>query len=171
MAATIAHLVEQTIHVLLQRSRYKSTLCRLRCSFPSTLSPRILPKETSTFFSSLFSFLICFHFCLYYFFFLLSCVGAVSLRMDTVRVLTSAESSRVSLQGVSLSVIKTVTENMEVCCPASQTINPIAKLTTLTLWYHITTHTIQVTTFVELNLSGLNKFPSQHASGIYFRVY
>ncbi|XP_026047563.1 protein KIAA0100 isoform X2 [Astatotilapia calliptera] len=70
--------------------------------------------------------------------------GAVSLRMDTVRVLTSAESSRVSLQGVSLSVIKTVTENMEVCCPASQTINPIVKLTTLTLWYHITTHTIQV---------------------------
>lgn len=169
MAATIAHLVEQTIHVLLQRSRYKSTLCRLRCSFPSTLSPRILPKETSTFFSSLFSFFDLLPFLPVLF--LLSCVGAVSLRMDTVRVLTSAESSRVSLQGVSLSVIKTVTENMEVCCPASQTINPIVKLTTLTLWYHITTHTIQVTTFVELNLSGLNKFPSQHASGIYFRVY
>lgn len=67
--------------------------------------------------------------------------------MDTLRVLSSAESSRLSLQGVSLSVIKAVTENMEVCCPASQTIKPIIKLTTLTLWYHITTYTVQVTRF------------------------
>lgn len=71
-------------------------------------------------------------------------LGAVSLRMDTVEVLSSAESSRVSLQGVSLSVVKTLTETMETCCPASQAINPVAKLTTISIWYHITTHTLQV---------------------------
>ncbi len=64
--------------------------------------------------------------------------------MDTVRVLSSAESSTVSLQGVSLSAIKTLTENMESCCPASQTPNPVLKLTTVAFCYHITTHTIQV---------------------------
>lgn len=70
--------------------------------------------------------------------------GAVSLRMDTLRVLSSAESSRVSLQGVSLSVVKTLTENMETCCPASQTLNPVIKLTTITVCYHITTHNLEV---------------------------
>eukprot|EP00064_Thunnus_orientalis_P017450 superscaffoldBa00003708_g17533 len=70
--------------------------------------------------------------------------GAVSLRMDSVGVLSSAESSRVSLQGVSLSVVKTLTENMETCCPASQTPNPVLKLATIVLYYHITTHTLQV---------------------------
>ncbi|CAK6966699.1 bridge-like lipid transfer protein family member 2 [Scomber scombrus] len=70
--------------------------------------------------------------------------GAVSLRMDTVGVLSSAESSRVSLEGVSLSVVKTLTENMETCCPASQTPNPVLKLTTIAFCYHITTHTLQI---------------------------
>lgn len=72
--------------------------------------------------------------------------GAVSLRMDTVSVLGSAESSTVSLQGVSLSAVKTLTENMESCCPASETPNPVLKLTTIALTYHITTHTLQVIT-------------------------
>ncbi|XP_061575606.1 bridge-like lipid transfer protein family member 2 isoform X2 [Cololabis saira] len=70
--------------------------------------------------------------------------GATSLRMDTVRVLSSAESSRVSLQGMSFSVVKTLTESMETCCPASQTLSPLIKLATITVWYHITTHTFQV---------------------------
>ncbi|XP_041657096.1 protein KIAA0100-like isoform X2 [Cheilinus undulatus] len=70
--------------------------------------------------------------------------GAVSLRMDAVRVLSSAESSTLSLYGVSLSAIKSVTENMESCCPASQTPNPVLKLTTIAFSYHITTHTLQV---------------------------
>lgn len=76
--------------------------------------------------------------------------GAVSLRMDSVGVLSSAESSRVSLQGVSLSVVKTLTENMETCCPASQIPNPVLKLTTIVLYYHITTHTLQVQSEEEL---------------------
>ncbi|XP_013879542.1 protein KIAA0100 isoform X2 [Austrofundulus limnaeus] len=70
--------------------------------------------------------------------------GAVSLRMDTVSVLSSTETSRVSLQGMSLSVVKTLTENMETCCPAAHTVNPVIRLTTITTWYHITTHTLQV---------------------------
>nr|XP_046245424.1 protein KIAA0100-like [Scatophagus argus] len=70
--------------------------------------------------------------------------GAVSLRMDTVRVLSSAESSTVSLQGVSLSAIKTLTENMESCLPASETPNPVLKLTMMAFTYHITTHTLQI---------------------------
>lgn len=77
---------------------------------------------------------------------LVFCLGAVSLRMDTVGLLSSAESSTVSLQGVSLSTIKTLTESMESCCPASQVSKPILKLTTMAFTYHITTHTLQVNT-------------------------
>lgn len=68
------------------------------------------------------------------------------MRTDTVRVMSSAESSTVSLQGVSLSAIKTLTENMESCCPASQIPSPVLKLTEITFAYHITTHTVQVIT-------------------------
>ncbi|KAM9359758.1 bridge-like lipid transfer protein family member 2 [Symphorus nematophorus] len=78
--------------------------------------------------------------------------GAVSLRMDTVRVFSSAESSTVSLQGVSLSAIRTLTENMESCCPASQTPNPVLKLTAIAFSYHITTHTVQVQCEEELTV-------------------
>ncbi|XP_039986404.1 protein KIAA0100-like isoform X2 [Xiphias gladius] len=78
--------------------------------------------------------------------------GAVSLRMDTVGVLGSAESCTVSLQGVSLSVVKTLTENMETCCPASQTPNPVLKLTEIAFCYHLTTHTLQVQSEEELSV-------------------
>uniref|UniRef100_UPI0037E894CA bridge-like lipid transfer protein family member 2 n=1 Tax=Semicossyphus pulcher TaxID=241346 RepID=UPI0037E894CA len=78
--------------------------------------------------------------------------GAVSLRMDAVRVLSSAESSSVSLHGVCLSAIKTVTENMESCCPAFQTTNPVLKLTAIAFSYHITTHTLQIQCEEELSV-------------------
>lgn len=68
------------------------------------------------------------------------------MRMDTVRALSSAESSTVSLEGVSLSAIRTLTENMESCCPASQTPSPVLTLTTIAFTYHTTTHTLQVST-------------------------
>uniref|UniRef100_A0A3B4X7L9 Bridge-like lipid transfer protein family member 2 n=1 Tax=Seriola lalandi dorsalis TaxID=1841481 RepID=A0A3B4X7L9_SERLL len=76
--------------------------------------------------------------------------GAVSLRMDTVGVLSSAESSTVSLQGVSLSAVKALTENMEACCPAAQTSNPVLRLTAIAFCYHLTTHTLQVQSEEEL---------------------
>ncbi|XP_029922551.1 protein KIAA0100 isoform X2 [Myripristis murdjan] len=78
--------------------------------------------------------------------------GAVSLRMDTVRVLSSPESSTVSLQGVSLSVVKELTENMEPCCPASQTPNPVLKLTSLAFCHHITSQTLEVQCEEELTV-------------------
>ncbi|XP_065816856.1 bridge-like lipid transfer protein family member 2 isoform X1 [Labrus bergylta] len=78
--------------------------------------------------------------------------GAVSFRMDAVRVVSSAESSTVSLYGVSLSTIKTVTENMESCCPASQTPHPVLKLTAVAFCYHITTHTLQIQCEEELTV-------------------
>lgn len=66
--------------------------------------------------------------------------------MDAIEVLSSAESTTVSLQGVSLSTIKSLTENMESCCPASHTPSPVLKLTTIAFTYHVTTHTFQVIT-------------------------
>ncbi|KAM9317685.1 LOW QUALITY PROTEIN: bridge-like lipid transfer protein family member 2 [Pholidichthys leucotaenia] len=69
--------------------------------------------------------------------------GAVS-SMDTVKLLSSAESSGCLYRGVSLSVVKAVTETMEICYPASQTINPVVRLASITVWYHVTTRTIQV---------------------------
>ncbi|XP_034461284.1 protein KIAA0100-like isoform X2 [Hippoglossus hippoglossus] len=78
--------------------------------------------------------------------------GAVSLRMDTVGVLSSAETSTVTLQDVSLSVVKTLAENMETCCPASQTPHPVFKLSTIEFCYHLTTHTLQVQSEEELTV-------------------
>ncbi|XP_034062904.1 protein KIAA0100-like isoform X3 [Gymnodraco acuticeps] len=78
--------------------------------------------------------------------------GAVSLRMDTVRVQSSADSSTVSLQGVSLSAIKALTENMESCSPSSQTPSPVLILTKIAFSYCITTHTLQVQCEEELSV-------------------
>nr|XP_020476368.1 protein KIAA0100 homolog isoform X3 [Monopterus albus] len=78
--------------------------------------------------------------------------GAVSLRMDSVGVLGSAESSRLSLQGVSLSVIRMLTENMEACCPACQTPKPVLKVSTIAFCYHVTTNTLQVQCEEELTV-------------------
>lgn len=85
-----------------------------------------------------------------YIFFLNLCTdeGAVSLRMDSIGVLSSAESSSVSLGGVSLSTIKSLTESMESCSPASQTPSPVLRLTTIAFTYHVTTHTFQVSTSI-----------------------
>lgn len=66
------------------------------------------------------------------------------MRMDTVKVHCSAERSTVSLQSISLSAIKALTDNMELCCPASQTPNPVLKLTEIAFSYFIPTHTLQV---------------------------
>lgn len=85
--------------------------------------------------------------------------GAVSVRMDIIRVHISAESCNVTLQGFTLSIIKTVKENMEVCCPASQTPNPVLKLTTIDFCYHVTTHTFEVQCQEEINVEWT---PSDH---------
>ncbi|XP_056139126.1 bridge-like lipid transfer protein family member 2 [Lampris incognitus] len=85
--------------------------------------------------------------------------GAVSLRVDILWALGSDESSRMSLQGVSLSVVKTLTENMEPCCSASQTPNPVLKLGMLAFCHHFTTHTLEIQSEKELALEWT---PSDH---------
>ncbi|XP_061073886.1 bridge-like lipid transfer protein family member 2 [Conger conger] len=64
--------------------------------------------------------------------------GALSLRVDAVETLGMAESSTVSFQGVSLSVVKSLTEAMEPCCPAAQSPNPVLSLASLAVSYHAT---------------------------------
>lgn len=73
--------------------------------------------------------------------------------MDTIGALSSAESSSVSLRGVSLSTIKSLTESMESCSPACQTPNPVLRLTTIAFTYHVTTHTFQVIARVPIPFS------------------
>uniref|UniRef100_A0AAV2J0A5 FMP27/BLTP2/Hobbit GFWDK motif-containing RBG unit domain-containing protein n=1 Tax=Knipowitschia caucasica TaxID=637954 RepID=A0AAV2J0A5_KNICA len=77
--------------------------------------------------------------------------GAVSLRMDTINIMSSAESCNITLQGAALSIIKMVKENMELCCSAAETPNPVFKLATVDFCYHITIHTFQVQCPGELN--------------------
>ncbi|XP_053729479.1 bridge-like lipid transfer protein family member 2 isoform X1 [Synchiropus splendidus] len=85
--------------------------------------------------------------------------GAVSLRMDAVEILSATESSTVSLTGVSLSLVQTLTEATELCCPASLTQDPVVKLTSIVICYHITTHTLQVQCEGEL---AVDWTPSDH---------
>uniref|UniRef100_A0A672K320 Bridge-like lipid transfer protein family member 2 n=1 Tax=Sinocyclocheilus grahami TaxID=75366 RepID=A0A672K320_SINGR len=70
--------------------------------------------------------------------------GAVALRVDTVVAEGSGENSNVSVQGVSLAVVKALTESMEPCCPAAQTPNPILTLTSFTVSYHISARSLEV---------------------------
>ncbi|XP_067102585.1 bridge-like lipid transfer protein family member 2 isoform X2 [Osmerus mordax] len=85
--------------------------------------------------------------------------GAVSLRVDTVEALGSGESYRVSVQGVTLSVVKALTETVEACCPSAQILNPVLKLRTLALCYHVTTWTLEVQCEEELEVQWM---PSDH---------
>uniref|UniRef100_A0A673KMZ8 Protein KIAA0100-like n=1 Tax=Sinocyclocheilus rhinocerous TaxID=307959 RepID=A0A673KMZ8_9TELE len=70
--------------------------------------------------------------------------GAVALRVDTVEAEGSGENSNVSVQGVSLAVVKALNESMEPCCPATQTPNPILTLTAFTVSYHISGRSLEV---------------------------
>lgn len=70
--------------------------------------------------------------------------GAVAVRVDTVVAEGSGVNSSVSVQGVSLAVVKAITESMEPCCPAAQTPKPILTLTTFTVSYHISTRSLEV---------------------------
>lgn len=66
------------------------------------------------------------------------------MRVDTVVAEGSGENSSVSVQGVSMAVVKALTESMEPCSPAAQTPNPILTLTTFTVSYHISTRSLKV---------------------------
>ncbi|KAI1893283.1 hypothetical protein AGOR_G00122110 [Albula goreensis] len=70
--------------------------------------------------------------------------GALSLRCDTAEALGMANSSSVSLRGVSLSVVKAITEPIEPCCAAVQTPSPILSLASLRICYHANTWALEV---------------------------
>uniref|UniRef100_A0A672LJJ5 Bridge-like lipid transfer protein family member 2 n=1 Tax=Sinocyclocheilus grahami TaxID=75366 RepID=A0A672LJJ5_SINGR len=70
--------------------------------------------------------------------------GAVAVRVDTVEAEGSGENSNVSVQGVSLAVVKALTESIEPCCPAAQTPNPILTLTAFTVSYNISGRSLEV---------------------------
>ncbi|XP_066552297.1 bridge-like lipid transfer protein family member 2 isoform X2 [Amia ocellicauda] len=78
--------------------------------------------------------------------------GAVSLRVDTVTVAGTAESARLSLRGVSLSVVKSLTETMQPCCPAVETPSPLLTLAALTTYYHASTWALEIKCEEELGL-------------------
>ncbi|XP_061684367.1 bridge-like lipid transfer protein family member 2 isoform X2 [Syngnathoides biaculeatus] len=113
-----------------------------RLSDEPSLAPRSACTTSSS--SSPLLFKLDFHLEDVNFFTVSNLAGALSLRMDTVRVMSSAESSRVSLQGVGFSAVKMLTENMEMCCPAAQIDKPVVGLTTVALCYHLSTRTLQV---------------------------
>lgn len=76
--------------------------------------------------------------------FFCSVIGALTLRVDAVGAEGSGESSTVSVQNVSLAVVKALLESVEPCCPAAQTLNPILTLTAFNISYHINTCCLEV---------------------------
>ncbi|XP_028857357.1 protein KIAA0100-like isoform X2 [Denticeps clupeoides] len=57
--------------------------------------------------------------------------GAVATRVDSVHGRGSGDGSDLRVQGMALSVVKVLTDSMEPCCPAAQTPQPVASLTSL----------------------------------------
>ncbi|KAJ7405898.1 protein KIAA0100 [Pitangus sulphuratus] len=71
-------------------------------------------------------------------------VGALELRLDTLTVLGSAESCTVSVQGMVLALVKSITEKMQPCCKAPAIPNPVANLSMLSVTYHSSIRSLEV---------------------------
>ncbi|XP_042298610.1 protein KIAA0100 homolog [Sceloporus undulatus] len=70
--------------------------------------------------------------------------GAMEVRVDTLTMLGSAENSTVSIQGLALALVKSVTEKMQPCCKAPVIPSPVADLSTLSLTYHSSIRSLEV---------------------------
>ncbi|XP_069040535.1 bridge-like lipid transfer protein family member 2 isoform X1 [Lepisosteus oculatus] len=70
--------------------------------------------------------------------------GAVSLRVDAVKALCTVESARMSVQGVSLSVVKQLTETTQPCCSAADAPSPLLSLASLVACYHASTWALEI---------------------------
>lgn len=70
--------------------------------------------------------------------------GAVMFRVDEVVSSSSAESSQASVRGVALSILKSLSESTEPCCPADQACSPVVSLSSLTVSYQNSSHTLEV---------------------------
>ncbi|KAM9218348.1 bridge-like lipid transfer protein family member 2 [Leptosomus discolor] len=71
-------------------------------------------------------------------------VGALELRLDTLTILGSAESCTVSVQGMVLALVKSITEKMQPCCKAPAIPNPVANLSMLSVTYHSSIRSLEV---------------------------
>lgn len=71
-------------------------------------------------------------------------LGALELRLDTLTVLGSAESCTVSVQGMVLALVKSITEKMQPCCKAPAIPNPVANLSMLSVTYHSSIRSLEV---------------------------
>nr|XP_060612641.1 bridge-like lipid transfer protein family member 2 [Anolis sagrei ordinatus] len=73
-----------------------------------------------------------------------SLAGAMEVRVDTLTMLGSAESSTVSVQGLALALVPSVTEKMQPCCKAPAIPAPAAELSTLSLTYRSSIRSLEV---------------------------
>ncbi|PKU30493.1 hypothetical protein llap_19203 [Limosa lapponica baueri] len=71
-------------------------------------------------------------------------VGALEMRLDTLTVLGSAESCTVSVQGMVLALVKSITEKMQPCCKAPAIPNPVANLSMLSVTYRSSIRSLEV---------------------------
>ncbi|XP_074413101.1 bridge-like lipid transfer protein family member 2 [Zonotrichia albicollis] len=71
-------------------------------------------------------------------------VGALELRLDTLTVLGSAESCTLSVQGMVLALVKSITEKMQPCCKAPAIPNPVANVSVLCVTYHSSIRSLEV---------------------------
>ncbi|KAM4796619.1 bridge-like lipid transfer protein family member 2 [Rhinophrynus dorsalis] len=81
-----------------------------------------------------------------------SLVGASQFRIDLLTAVGSAESCSVSLQGAALSLLKSVTDKMELCCRALDISQPLLYFPTLSLTYYTTILALEVQCQEELVL-------------------
>ncbi|XP_075052913.1 bridge-like lipid transfer protein family member 2 [Mixophyes fleayi] len=71
-------------------------------------------------------------------------VGASQVRIDLLTVVGSAEMCSLSLQGVALSLLKSITEKMETCCKALDINEPLLFFSIMSLSYYTTIHNLDV---------------------------
>lgn len=71
-------------------------------------------------------------------------VGASEVRLDTLTLLGSAETSTVGIQGLVLALVKSVTEKMQPCCKAPDIPAPVLSLSMLSITYHSSIRSLEV---------------------------
>ncbi|XP_070246468.1 bridge-like lipid transfer protein family member 2 isoform X3 [Bos mutus] len=71
-------------------------------------------------------------------------VGASEIRLDTLTVLGSAETSTMGVQGLVLALVKSVTEKMQPCCKAPDIPTPVLSFSMLSVTYHSSIRSLEV---------------------------
>ncbi|XP_073472876.1 bridge-like lipid transfer protein family member 2 isoform X2 [Aquarana catesbeiana] len=79
-------------------------------------------------------------------------VGASQVRIDLLTLAGSAESCSLSLQGVALSLLKSITEKMEPCCKSLDISEPLLYFSIMSMSYYTTIQALEVQCGKELLL-------------------